>query len=521
MQLHEFLDYRAVGQGDFEFAVMGKRSLTYKEAQTETHRIASAFVASGIEPGDRVAVLSKNSIEMALIYYAASRVGAVPVPLNYRLAAPEWAYIINDSGASLLLVAADLVAALAPSLDELSAVRDRVVINPDGAAPQGWQAWDDWLKAGESSLSQRDLASTDPVYQMYTSGTTGRPKGAVISHGALSGQLHQSTLSFNFSPGERTLIVAPLYHAAAALTTFSTVQAGGTLFIQEDFDPVEVVRALSEEDIVAAMLVPAMIQFCLVAVPDIRERNYDKLGLIIYGASPIAEQVLRDAIDVFDCDFIQGYGMTETTAVVCYLMPDIHRRALAGEPHLLLAAGRAVLGTDVRIVDEDDNPVPNGTIGEICGRGPQLMTGYWNLPEATEAALKGGWMHTGDAGIMDDEGFLFIQDRVKDMIVSGGENVYPREIEDVLYQFPGVAEAAVIGVPSEQWGEEVKAVIVRKADADFSAAEILAFCKGKLGGYKCPRSVDFIDAIPRNPSGKVLKKDLREPYWQGHGRRVS
>jgi len=213
--------------------------------------------------------------------------------------------------------------------------------------------------------------------------------------------------------------------------------------------------------------------------------------------------------------------MTETTAALTYLMPADHRRALAGESKLLLAAGRPLLGTEVRIVDADDRPVPNGVVGEICGRGPQLMRGYWNLPDATSNALKDGWMHTGDAGSIDDEGFLYIQDRVKDMIVSGGENVYPREVEEVLYQHPAVAEAAVIGVPSEMWGEEVKAIIVRKDGVSVSAEDLLAFCKGRLGGYKRPRSVDFVEALPRNPSGKVLKKDLREPYWRGHERRVS
>lgn len=520
MHLHNFLDYQARTQGAAEFAAMGDASLSYAEAEAETHRIASAFVASGLAAGDRVAVLSKNSIEMALIYYAASRVGVVPVPLNYRLAAPEWAYIINDSTAVLLICAGNLIDALAPSLDELTAIRHHIVLGETSGASSQWQPWSQWLAAGQDSPSSREVALTEAAYQMYTSGTTGRPKGAVISHEALSGQLHQSALAFGVQPQERSLIVAPLYHAAAALTTFATVQSGGSLYIQEDFDPKEVIRALSEERIVTAMLVPAMIQFCLVAVPDVRSRNYDELRLLIYGASPIAEQVLRDAIEVFECDFIQGYGMTETTAVLCYLMPNDHRRALNGEPGLLLAAGRAVLGTEIKIVDDDDNPVPNGTIGEICGRGPQLMSGYWNLPEASESALKGGWMHTGDAGILDEEGFVYIQDRVKDMIVSGGENVYPREVEDVLYQFPGVAEAAVIGVPSDQWGEEVKAVLVRKADADFTAEEVLAFCRGKLGGYKRPRSVDFVDALPRNPSGKVLKKDLREPYWKGRGRQV-
>jgi fatty-acyl-CoA synthase len=299
------------------------------------------------------------------------------------------------------------------------------------------------------------------------------------------------------------------------------VQAGGTLYIQEDFAPAEAVRALSEEQISVALLVPAMIQFCLVAVPDVAQRSYDALRLVIYGASPIAEQTLVRAVEVFGCDFLQGYGMTETTAAATYLMPMDHRRALAGDKRLLLSAGRAMLGTEIRIVGADDRVLPNGEIGEIAVRGPQLMRGYWNLPDASAEALRGGWMHTGDAGVLDDEGFLFVQDRTKDMIVSGGENVYPREVEDVLFQHPAVADAAVIGVPDPKWGEAVKAIVVVKGGQSVAAEELMRFCDGKLAGYKRPRSVEFADELPRNPSGKVLKKDLREKYWAGHSRRVS
>ncbi len=249
-------------------------------------------------------------------------------------------------------------------------------------------------------------------------------------------------------------------------------------------------------------------------------RNFDKLRMIVYGASPIAADVLRKALEVFRCDFAQGYGMTETTAALTFLSPADHRRALESKPELLLSAGRPIPGTELRIVDDDGQPVPTGTVGEITARGDQLMRGYWNLSEATAEALRGGWMHTGDAGIMDEEGYIFIQDRVKDMIVSGGENIYPREIEDVLFQHPGLTDAAVIGVPDPKWGETVKAIVVKKEGQDVSAEDVLAFCRDKLGGYKQPRSVDFVTELPRNPSGKVLKKELREPYWKGHTRRV-
>jgi len=517
MRLHDTLEYSAREHPDADFAVFRGRRLSYREARAQTSRIANALVAAGLAPGERFAVLAKNSIELALLYYAGSKAGVVPVPLNYRLAPPEWAYIVKDAGARMLLAQEAFASALAPLRDELSGVKHFVAL--DGA-PAGWERWDALLASQPEHGPEREVTDRDDAYQMYTSGTTGRPKGAVLTHRAVTAQLHQALLGFGSKPGERALIVAPLYHAAAAITSFATVQMGGTLWIQEDFVPAEVVRALAEDQIGYALLVPAMIQFCLVGVPDVAERRYDALRLIIYGASPIAEQTLRRAIEVFRCDFLQGYGMTETTAAATYLFPADHRRALEGRPELLLSAGRPLLGTELRIVDEQDRAVPPGTIGEVAVRGPQLMRGYWNLPEASAEALRGGWMHTGDAGVLDEEGFLFIQDRVKDMIVSGGENVYPREVEDVLFQHPAVADVAVIGVPDERFGEAVKAIVVPKAGAAVEADALLEFCKGRLGGYKRPKSIDFVDALPRNPSGKVLKKDLREKYWSGHARRV-
>ncbi|MBM3735529.1 MAG: AMP-binding protein [Acidobacteria bacterium] len=296
---------------------------------------------------------------------------------------------------------------------------------------------------------------------------------------------------------------------------------GGSLYIQENFVPSEVVRALSEDRIAFALLVPAMIQACLVAVPDAGARSYPELRFIGYGASPIAEATLRRAMEAFRCGFSQGFGMTETSGAVTVLSPDDHQRGVTDRPELLLSAGRAALGTEMRVVDLDDQPVPPGTFGEICTRGPQVMVGYWNQPGASAEALRGGWMHTGDAGRMDAEGYVFIEDRIKDMIVSGGENIYPREVEEVLFGHPAVADAAAIGIPHEKWGETIKAFVVLKPGATATAEEMLAHCRTRLGGYRCPSSVDFLPTLPRNPSGKVLKKDLREPYWRGHTRRVS
>jgi acyl-CoA synthetase (AMP-forming)/AMP-acid ligase II len=264
-----------------------------------------------------------------------------------------------------------------------------------------------------------------------------------------------------------------------------------------------------------------MIQACLTAVPDVTQRNYDNLRLIHYGASPIAEATLRRAIETFKCEFSQGYGMTEMSAGIAILSWADHQCALKDRPDLLLAAGRPVLGTEVKIVDANDNPLPNGVIGQVLTRGPQMMKGYWKQPDATAEALRGGWMHTGDAGILDEEGYLYIQDRFKDMVVSGGENVYPRIVEEVLFKHPAVAEAAVIGVPDEKWGETIKAVVVLRQGMNATEDEIIDFCRGKLGGFERPRSVDFVETLPRTPSGKVLKRVLREPYWTDQKRRVA
>jgi len=518
MRLHDYFDWHAREQPDVPFAYFAGTEISYAQAQARANQIANALVAEELAPGTRVAFLAKNCTEYALFYFGAAKAGVVPVPLNYRLAPPEWSYIVNDAGAELLFARGALVDAIDPVRGELKSVR-RFIALESGARP-GWYDYEAWVARQPATAPKRLIDDSADAYQMYTSGTTGRPKGAVLQHRAVMENIGQLSSVAQLGSGERYLIVAPMYHAAAAIASFWIVRQGGALYIQEDFAPAEVVRALSEDRIVGATLVPAMIQACLVGVPDVAKRSFDALRVMLYGASPIAVETLRRAIDVFGCDFAQGFGMTETTAVATILSTADHRRALAGKPELLLSCGRSIPGTDIRIVDGEDREVPRGTIGEILVKGPQLMRGYWNLPEASAEALRGGWMHTGDAAIMDDEGFVYIQDRVKDMIVSGGENVYPREIEDVLFRHPAVADAAVIGVPDAQWGEVVKAIVVLRAGQSATEAELVEHCRGQLASYKRPRSVDFTAELPRNASGKVLKRELREPYWKGHSRRV-
>ncbi|MEE2778372.1 MAG: long-chain-fatty-acid--CoA ligase [Acidobacteriota bacterium] len=518
MRIHDYLDLYARETPDATFATFDGEQCTYAEAAVATDRIAFALAESGFEKGDRLGILAKNCLDYVLIYYGAFKAGVITVPLNYRLAGPEWAYIINDAAIKGIIARGELAEAVDQVMDDLETVELRYALDAD--PPPGWEAFDDWLDGASGARPDRQIDDSEDVYIMYTSGTTGHPKGAILTHRAVCSNLIQWTGTVVLEQGQGYLIVAPLYHAAAGVSLFATVAQGACGVIHEDFFPDQVVNALDDGSVSAATLVPAMIQACLVMVPDIAERKFESLDLVAYGASPIAEATLRQAIEVFGCDFVQGYGMTETTAVLTLLPWSAHQRALAGEGHLLLSAGRAVLGTELRIVDENDEEVPHGEIGEIAARGPQLMRGYLNKPEATAEALEGGWMHTGDAGTMDDEGFVFIQDRVKDMVVTGSENVYPREVEEVIFQHPAVADAAVIGVPDDKWGETLKAIVVLREGETLEPEGLIDHCREKLAGFKIPRSVDMIAELPRNASGKVLKKDLREPYWKGHERRV-
>jgi fatty-acyl-CoA synthase len=364
------------------------------------------------------------------------------------------------------------------------------------------------------------MRESDDLYQMYTSGTTGRPKGAVLTHGAVTSHLEQVSPFFRLREGERGLGVAPMYHAAGCLLAFRTVADGGSVYLMAEFDPAEVVRVLDEERIGAAIMVPAMIQACLVSAPDVDTRRYNDLRTIYYGSSPIAAETLRRAMAVFGCDFNQAYGMTELTAGSTNLSAEDHRRALTDRPELLLSAGRPLMGVQIRIVDEEDRAVADGETGEILMRGPQMMRGYWNMPDETAEALRGGWMHTGDVGRVDADGYLYVMDRLKDMIVSGGENVYPRAVEDVLFAHPSIADAAVIGVPDDRWGETVKAIVVLRDGSSASEAELIDYCRDRLGGLQRPRSVEFRDALPHAANGKMLKRVLRDPYWAGRERRI-
>ncbi|MCE2392693.1 MAG: long-chain-fatty-acid--CoA ligase [Proteobacteria bacterium] len=515
MLLHDHIAFWARISPRVEFAREPGRSVSYAEAAAEVERIAGAFAAVGVGPGERVAVLAKNCADYPLLCFGIARAGAVSVPLNYRLAPREWEYILADSGARVLFAQPALAEAVDGVLGGLSGLESAVAL---GSAPPGWTGFDRWVR-GASPPPPAAVAPPDDAVQMYTSGTTGLPKGAVLSHDAVFHLVHHWSVVYPLLAGERQIAVSPMYHASGFFGFCHAAAVGASLRVMADFDAVEAVRILDEERIVRASFVPAVIQAMLSEVPGVERREFADLRAVSYGGSPIAESTLRRALRVFGCDFIQSYGMTELPCST-YLGPAEHREALEGRPELLLSVGRAAPGSELKIVGEDGRELGPGQIGEICSRGPQVMSGYWNRPEDTRSALRDGWMHTGDAGSLDEDGYLYVKDRTKDMIVSGGENIYPREVENVLFDHPAVADAAVIGVPSERWGETVKAVVVLAPGAGASEDDLIEFCRGRIAGYKRPRSVDFVAELPRNASGKVLKRELREPYWTGRDRRV-
>lgn len=524
LRLHDLLDHSAARHPRGELAVQGSRVWTYAQGLAIVNRLAQCFVRAGIAPGARIGVLLKNSFELVAACFAASKVGAVPVLLNHRLTAEDWAFALEDSESRLLFAGTPFLERLARVDDRLRCVEGFISI-PQGPsrAPDAmrarWASFDAWTNGASADSPKLRVHPEDDALQLYTSGTTGVPKGVVLSHRAVVANVLQKIHMSGPMTG-RLLMVAPLCHVAASSNAFTAVASGASLYLQEDFSPEAVVRAMSEDAIASALLVPAMLKACFERVPDVGLRRYPHLRELLYGGSPIQEQTLRRAIEVFRCELAQGYGSTEAGTITRLVDAD-HRRGLRERPEILSSAGRPTLGTEIRIVDPEGRSIPARQLGEVVVRGPQLMRGYYKRPALTDEVLRDGWLWTGDVGFLDEEGFLHIRDRIGDMIVSGGENVHPREIEDVLTEHPAILEAAAIGVPDEVWGETVKAIVVpRPGHPGVSEASLLDYCKDRLAGFKRPRSIEFVSELPKNANGKVAKRSLRERYWAGESRRV-
>jgi O-succinylbenzoate-CoA ligase len=504
-RIDDYLDYHARVHGDVVFVTDEQRELTFSQARERVDRIAGRLAATGLSKGDRIALLGKNSIEFFFMYLACARLGVVPVGINYRLTPGESAFIVEDATAKCLFADAELIGPAA------SACANVPTVCLFGEHPEHI-AFEQWLGDTPPSFERADIEPDEVMSQMYTSGTTGLPKGVLLSHSNIISNIYQTSMAseYTFMAGEEFLLVAPMYHAAGIMIGYTGVLQGLTLVIHREYDSARVVEALVSRPIAAVTLVPVMLQMIVDTVPGLDAMRFPDLRLIYYGASPIAVPLLQKAIDIFDCDFTQGYGQTETNSIVAMLSASDHRRALAGRPDLLGACGRAAFNTQLRVIDNEGANLPPGEAGEIVARGPQIMQGYWNNPGATAETLRDGWLHTGDVGQIDEEGYLTVVGRLKDLIISGGENIYPVEVEDVLTSHPLVSEAAVIGVSHRKWGEVPLAFVVSQGSEPPLAETLQTFCRGQLAAFKVPAHYHLIDAIPRNPSGKILKQQLRD-----------
>ncbi|MCY1353041.1 Long-chain-fatty-acid--CoA ligase FadD13 [compost metagenome] len=438
--------------------------------------------------------------------------------MNIRWSVPEIVYSLDDCDTRILLVD-DNFLHMADGIAAAAKVRPVLIHAGDGPAPAGMLAMDQLI---------RDAAPIDDVFRggndlaaiMYTGGTTGRPKGVMQSHLNLWSSAVGRMAEHAIAPGSSVLHVAPMFHTACMARVISQVIVGLPHVFVPAFDALDVLRTIESEKVFDILLVPTMLQ-ALIMHPDFTRYDISSLKRLTYGASPIAAPVLERALALMpDIEFQHGYGMTETSPVISINGVENHSAEGIANGRVR-SAGRAGLCVTVRVVDEDGNEVPRGTVGEVIVRGPNVMLGYWNRPEETAEALRDGWMHTGDGAYMDEDGYLFIVDRIKDMIVSGGENVYSAEVESAVAGHPAVAACAVIGVPSDKWGEAVHAVVVLKPGCEAAEAEIIEHCRQRIAGYKCPKSVEFTTALPLSGAGKILKRDLREPYWKGKARAVN
>ncbi|MCG8443529.1 MAG: fatty acid--CoA ligase [Caulobacterales bacterium] len=493
-------------------------AVSFAEFDRGASQIANGLLAAGLKPGERVTYLGKNATAYFELLMGVSKAGGVTCPVNWRLAPPEIAYILNDARTRFLFVGPEF-AGLIPALRSQVAALEHVLVTEGHGEHRNYADWRDSFSAADPAVPR---AREDDALQLYTSGTTGRPKGAVLSNRATltAFQRYKDTPrpEWNrWTAEDVSLVAMPCFHIGGTAWGLTGVAYGATGVIMREFDPSKVLDFMEEHRISKLFLVPAAMQI-IVNQPRAREIDYSQLKYMIYGASPIPLGLLKQCMDVFQCGFVQMYGMTETAGTIVVLPPEDHD--VAGNERMR-SAGKPLPGIEIAVIDAQGRPLAPRHIGEIATRSDMNMSGYWNLPEASAQVLSGdGWLRTGDAGYLDEDGYVYIQDRVKDMIISGGENIYPAEVENAIYGHPSIADVAVIGVPDERWGEAVKACVVLRPGESVTEADVIAWARERIAGYKCPKSVDFIDALPRNPSGKILRRELRAPFWRDTGKTV-
>ena len=490
---------------------------SWGEIQERVSRLAGALRGAGLQPGDRVAVLMLNGHRYLELYYAVPWAGGIVMPLNIRLSPLEVLAQIIDAEPAFIVVDdtfARVTSHLGPQTPSL-----RSVIHASEVSAEGAIAYETLVARGPA-IEDANVCGDETYGLFYTGGTTAASKGVMLTHTNITANAYNIALGVAYTARDVYLHAAPMFHLADSANTFAVTMTGAAHAFIPSFDPKRWAEAVEAYRVTVALLVPTMIN-AIVNWPDLAQCNLGSLRHVLYGAAPISSSLLARAREKLTCEFQQGYGMTELSPVITLLPPDDH--VLEGPTsHRIKAAGIPVPNADVVIVDDDDRPVPRGTIGEVCARGPMVMKGYWRKPEETDRALRGGYMHTGDLGYMDEDGYVYLVDRAKDMIVSGGENIYSVEVEAALYAHPAVLEAAVFGIPDPRFGEQVHAAVVLKDGHAVPAEELIAHCRNAIAPYKCPKTIAFhAEPLPKSGAGKILKRDLRVKHWAGFERQIN
>ncbi len=509
--------------------IFGDRRLTWREVNARANRFANQMVRLGVRRGDRVAIYARNSNQWVESLFGLAKIGAVSVTVNYRLTAAEVEYIVKNSGVRAILCGAAEAGNARTVAHNVSEVKWLIGFG-DGTEPRllrsGLADFEDYetlVARGDESEPSLDspLGFDEPAMLLYTSGTTGFPKGVVYTHGSLLVGMFVHVHAIGSRRTHRVMLPSPLYSAAGIAGIYCAVYVGSQIALI-NFEATLALQTIQRERITFTNLVPTTIQM-LLAREDIGSFDLSSLEVLLYGGSPIPEPVLRQAmVKLPNCGFRQTFAATETGCAGTVLEPREHAAAL-NDPklaHRLLSCGRPQVGVDVKVFGENGEQVLPGEVGEIGVRTEANMTGYWDNPEATKQALRNGWVFTGDMARVDEDGYVYLVDRKNDLIVSGALNVYPSEVERVLQSHPAVYECAVIGVPSDRWGEAVKAIVVVREGATATAEELIAHCRGELAGFKKPKSVDFVEKLPRNLTGKILRRELRASYWEGQARKI-
>ena len=495
---------------------------TYAEADERIHRLASGLLSLGLAPGDHIGILANNSHRYFETYFVADVVGMPLAPLNTRLAAHELEFILNDGEVKALLIGQEFLELYHQFKDKTPGIRHAILLDGDSSADL--LEYEKLIANNEPlAESAREWDENDMLNLCYTGGTTGLPKGVMLTQRNVVANAINTVMAFGFNERDVWLHAAPIYHLADAWACYSVTMTGGTHVCIDRFTPQGTLEAIQAHRVTKTILVPTMINF-MVNLPGVEEYDTSSLERVLFGAAPMPVDRLQAALEIFGPVLFQVYGMTETAPLMTAMQPDsIRYDGSPGDTARLASCGREVAGVTVRVVDEKTGEdVPPGQVGEIIAKGENVMAGYWNREEETAAALRNGYMYTGDLATVDEDGFIFIVDRAKDMIVSGGENVYSAEVENALYEHAGILEAAVIGVPDERWGEAVHAIVVPREDATLSEEDVIAHCRSLIAGYKVPKTVVFhSDPLPKSGPGKILKAELRKPYWAGKEKAVN